>query len=224
MKFFKVFFTIAIIPGFTLVMSCGDDDNNSNCLNGSGNTVSETRMVDTFNSVTAAIVGNVFITQGSPQELRIVTHQNVLDELITTVSSGTLEMRFDRCQDNIATFDVFITMEDIESVIQAGVGNITSQNDWNVDNLAVTLAGVGNMDLSGNVNDLNINLAGVGDVKTYNIPTSTCTVTLVGVGDVEVTVTTTLNVILSGVGDVKYRGSPNVNASITGTGNVIDDN
>ena len=97
MNAFKFLFTPLIMA---LAFSCdyNEDENigptTGQSVTASGNLVSETRTVDSFHSISANIVGRIFLTQGSLQELRIETPQNILDVLKTEVNNGVLGMEF----------------------------------------------------------------------------------------------------------------------------------
>ena len=142
---------ICILLFLTLIISCDNNDeyDNKDCLRGSGNTIEETRPVSDFIGITAGIAGNLYLTQGSTNELRIITHPDVMDELKTEIQNGILEIGFDRCISSIEKLDIFITFREIRSLNFSGAGNIVSQNDINLAELDIILSGAGDIILSG---------------------------------------------------------------------------
>ncbi len=220
----QLLFIFSLTP-FLFLFSCDDDSNGPNdCLTGSGSTITETRTVDDFAGIDAEIVGNIYLTQGSPQSLTITTHPNVMDELETEVQGDVLHIGTERCMSDIETLDIFITIPDIESVTFAGVGNIESENDWVLDNLGIVFSGVGNAYLNGSCDNFSYTLAGVGDLEAFDFITANSSINISGNGNVKITTTNQLNIVIAGNGNVSYRGDPDITSSISGNGNIIDAN
>jgi len=214
---------IILVP---FLISCGDDDDplNGNCISGSGSTTSEIRTVDQFHSISASMVGDVFITQGTPQELRIVTHPLILEVLETEVINEELSIRFDDCIEELEILDIFITIPDIRSINFSGIGSVTSLNELNLEELTVSYSGVGETTLNGQVTNFQYSLSGIGDLKAFDLITSRSEIVISGIGNVEITALDELDVIISGNGNVSYKGDPNITSIVSGNGNVIDAN
>ena len=211
-----------------LLFSCGDDDDdNSECIEASGPVTTEERVVDNFSSIRFNGVGNLLLTQGAPQSVELVTNENILELIETRVSSGTLIVGFvdDACiEGSIDQLDIVVTVPEIETLALEGVGNITGENDFDLDALSIELDGVGNVILSGTVTNLEIASTGVGNVQAFDLESDICEVNLTGVGSVSVTVNSELDVNLTGAGSVRYKGRPTISSSISGTGSLIDAN
>lgn len=215
---------LLLFPALLILCDNPDDIDNKDCLSGSGNTIEETRPTGDFIGITAGIAGNLYITQGLTNELRIVTHPNVMDELKTEVKSGILEIGFDRCTSGIDKLDIFVTFREIRSIIFSGAGNITGENDLNLAELTVVLSGAGNIILSGEVDKLDYTLSGAGDLKAFDLITSECIITITGLGNAEITATDELDILITGNGNVYYKGNPSITSNITGKGNIFDSN
>jgi hypothetical protein len=202
--------------------SCDIDSNSQsdNCVNGTGSTVTYSPTVDSFHSINAAMVGNVFLSQGSPQDLSIVTHQSIVDILGLNVIDGVLRIYFEKCINELQQFDAFITLPDIQQIDFAGVGELTAQNDLILEDLVINLTGVGDINLKGTAEDLNITLTGVGNILAKDMLVKTCTIVIIGNGDVEVNVSEVLMITINGVGNVRYKGDPTVFSTINGNGSV----
>lgn len=196
----------------------------TNCVEGQGAIISESRVLNDFNSINSSIFAEIIITQGPLEDVIIEAQENILNVIETTVVNGELMITLNRCIDVIEPVEVYVTIPDIQSLTLTGVGNFVSQNDLSLANLGITLTGTGDFDLRGTVNNLDILLTGVGDVNAFNLISEVCNVNVTGVGNVEVFVNEELNVTLSGVGDVYYMGNPDLTINITGMGNVIDSN
>jgi hypothetical protein len=212
-----------------IIFSCDLDNDTisfsgTNCVDGQGVVVSESRVLNDFNGINSSIYGDILITQGPLEDVILEAQQNILDVIETNVVNGELIITLNRCIDIFEPIKVHITIPDIQNLTLTGVGEFVSQNDFSSANLDITLTGTGDFDLKGTVNNLDILLTGVGDVNAFDLISDVCNVNVTGVGDIEVFANEELNVILSGVGNVFYMGNPDLTINITGSGNVIDSN
>jgi hypothetical protein len=215
---------IPVILALVFLSACDSDDGN-NCITPSGNVISEIRQLPDFNGISLQGVGNILITQEPPQKVRIETYQNIMPLLDTQVSNQLLNIRLDECiEGNLDQLDIHISVPDIELLEISGVGNIEGQNSWNLDNLGISISGVGDITLFGNSNNLNIISQGVGNVRVFELSAYLCEVNLRGAGNVEVTAVNELDVTITGAGNVFYKGTPSISANISGSGNLIDAN
>lgn len=201
-----------------------DDDNPAGCLKGNGDLVTADYTFPSFTTLEASIAGNIYLTQGSAQSMRIESHRNVLDELQITVVDNIMIMKFDRCFEDIDPFDVYITIPEFDNLLFAGAVNLFAQNDWNLDELTIVADGATQMNLQGNVNILSITLAGAADINAYDFQAEECYLAIAGTADVEVSASEILNVTISGAGTVHYKGDPVVTSNISGSGEVIKEN
>ena len=223
----KNIFYALIILSVAILASCDEDGglNNDDCLESLGTVVSEERELADFSAISLSGVANINLTQGSPQQVTVVTHEELIDAIETTVSNDQLAIEMEFCSnEDIDQLDINITIPDISALSISGIGNITSTNDINVDDLDLVITGVGGMDLQGAVDNLDIVSQGVGSISAFDLVSNNCDITLSGTGNVEVTVNTQLDVVISGAGNVLYRGNPNIDSNITGVGNLVDAN
>ncbi len=209
-----------------MLTACINDErgpDNQPCLRGEGSVISETRDVDEFSRITLAIPGELYIIQGSTSEVVIEAKENIVLEIETRVKNGDLEISFVRdntCTRDTGPIDVHVTMVNIEEINIAGAANVTGENII-TDELAVSIAGAGNFNLSGETEILEIDITGAGNVSAFDLSSLECGVTITGSGNAEITVENELEVSITGSGNVFYKGNPQVNTSITGSGNVL---
>ena len=228
MKTSRLFLMFVIL----LTLSCNIDVNNdfpdnfipNNCLDGQGSVVSETRTLADFHSINSAIFADIHLTQGPKEDVVIEAQQNILGELKTTVVDGELRLTLNRCVDIIQPVKVLITIPEINNLTLTGVGDFIAENDFDLTDLNVVLAGVGDFNLQGTTTALDITLIGVGDIKAFELISDVCDVNITGVGDAEVSVNDQLDVTITGTGRVFYMGNPAITSNITGSGAVIDGN
>ena len=212
-----------------LLFSCSTDDDNggplpNNCLDGQGVVMTETRTVQNFHSINSTVFADIFITQGPLEDLEIEAQPNILAELETIVVNNELIITVKQCVDINQAIKIYITIPDIRNIKLTGVGDIVSENDFDIPFLNVLLTGTGNITLKGTTNNFDISLTGVGDVRAFELESNRCDVLISGVGDAEVFVNDELNVTITGSGTVFYKGNPIVTSNITGTGSVVDAN
>lgn len=224
MKTNQFFLYLGLFIGTFLFISCHVDDPDD-CISDLGNVMTEVRDVNDFHSITFDGVGNIYLTQGSTQSLRIEANQGILDILETDVSDNLLSIEFDRCvNDDNFELDIYITIPDIRFLSLNGVGNLTAENAWDLDDLMVDMNGVGNITLQGTVDVLDINSNGVGNVKAFELIAQSCEVTVNGTGNVEVHAVDMLDVTINGAANVLYKGDPTISVSINGAGSLVDSN
>ncbi len=210
---------------------CTDDDSANNplivgddCVLGTGAITTEDRDLGNFTGIENATPGNVFITQGPLEPVRLVGPSNILELVRTSINNNTLNIRIDGCVDLREGIDIFVTIPQIDRLLITGVGNMTTENEIDADDLEITLAGVGNFSLQGSTNELFVSLFGTGDINAFGLTTDICDINISGVGNAEVFVNNELDVTITGAGTVFYRGTPTVTSTITGDGSVIDAN
>ncbi|PHN05164.1 head GIN domain-containing protein [Flavilitoribacter nigricans] len=247
MKNFKWSFLILALGISLLTPACfidiDDDDNFFGCVNGNGPIVSVDLDMPQIDAIHLAMPGQVFVTQGPQQSVRVEAKQNIIDELELNVKNGLWVIDTDRCVRDIDDFKVFITMTDITELGLFGSGDIIGENFFAVNDILLLLVGSGDMDLgleaddvetnisgSGNMvlegtgDSLDSNISGSGDVRAFNLEVNRAKFDITGSGDAEITVSDELDVRISGSGDVKYKGNPSVDVVITGSGRVVDAN
>lgn len=214
-----------------LLFSCSSDTTviipdipNDDCVLGFGPVVSESRNQIAFHSIDNTIYADVFITQGTQEDIVIDAQQNILDLIRTNVIDNELEITVEQCVEISQSVKIYITIPAIRTLTLTGVGSMVGQNAFDVMDLNIVLTGVGEFRLSGMTTNLDIDLVGVGDVEAFGLESEDCDVTISGVGDAEVWASNTLDVTISGTGSVFYKGMPTINSVITGTGEVVDAN
>ena len=212
-----------LVALLTLTVSCEEDPPTSV----SENVVTETRDVEGFHSISAAIVGGkILLTQGPIQEIELEARPDILYDVETTVIDGVLEIKFDGStkNENVDHFTARITIPDIRSLTLSGVGGLIAQNDLHTEDLIINRTGVSNVSLRGEAQHLEIISTGVGNVNAFDMTSKSCTILSEGFGAVKVTVTEDLLASISGFCTVFYKGHPSISSNISGTGRLINAN
>ena len=223
MKYYLKLNTILIIPILLVMSSCIDHHHHhetEDCIRGVGEIVTETRTLTEFDGISAGVVGNVFLLEGTNHEIRIESNANIIPAINTQVSNNMLLIDLDECIKHTDRLDFYVTTPSIRTLTFSGVGNVSTLHEINFDDLNVTMSGVGNLTLLGSAKRLDCVLSGIGDVDAFDLLSEDAEVRLSGIGNMRISADNTLDATLSGTGDILYKGNATVTATVTGTGNV----
>ena len=94
---------------------------------------SEVRDLPEFDGITLSTSGTVYITQGGTQRVELKGRQETLDKIRTEVRNGRLIIKNQDSGSwfgwkNIGSFDVYITVRELEKIHVAGSGRIYGEN------------------------------------------------------------------------------------------------
>ena len=211
----------------------------SGYIDGSGNISYVNRDVDTFDSIELEVPGNLYITQGEHQPLRIEGDDNVLQVLHTDVIDKMLIIDSDERILPTSPINIYASAEEIRK-LSSGLGNIISQSQINSDTLEVDVTGSGSSNLSLNVVELDTAISGSGDVclngvakvhnsvisgsgnvRAFDLSTEMTDIIVSGSGNAQVTVLNNLDVNILGSGVVYHKGNATVTSNISGSGRLI---
>jgi len=211
----------------------------SGCIDGSGNVIFESRDVDKFDSIDLEVPGNLYITQGENQPLRIEGDDNILQVLLTDVVDDKLIVDSDECIRPTNPINIYVSAKEIRR-LNSGSGKIISQSQINSDTLEVDITGSGSSDLILNVSELNTAISGSGDiylngaakvhnseisgsgnVRAFDLSTEMTDITVSGSGNAQINVLENLEVDILGSGVVFYKGDATVSQNILGSGKLI---
>ncbi len=220
------------------------DWDSGGAVRGSGNLETENRDLSAFSSINIRYPADILIQQGEAESVSITADDNLLPQLGTQVSLGTLtidntESNHGRRVNASETVQITITVKELSEVTfesagsfeinglsngslkvtLEGAGNI-SMKDISLDQLEVRVEGAGSMDASGMVDNLVVIIDGVGSLNTADLAAQTADVSVDGLGSATVRVAQQLDVRINGLGSVNYYGSPVVHEQTDGLGSV----
>ena len=189
-------------------------------INGEGNRISKTIDLDQFTGIGLALPAEVHLIYGKKQKVEIKAQKNIIENIEKRVKNGFWNIKFEKNVRNMDPVDIFITLSEFDKVSIAGSGSIIGKDRFQLDDLKVSIAGSGEIELEGEAKELNISIAGSGDVQLKALKAKACKVSIAGSGDCKINVEQNLTVKIAGSGDVKYKGNPSVKSSIAGSGDV----
>ena len=199
--------------------------------------------IEPFTKLGVAINGDVELTYGSTQKVRVEGPEDLIDELDTEVKNGSWNIRFKDHKNwkkykNASKLKFYITMSDLENLAISGNGNVMTTNKFkDLDRLMLAISGNGNMeidadansivyaisgngdgDLSGKTDELKITSSGNGRVDASELTANNCQITISGSGDVKVDVKDRIKATISGSANVYYKGNPSITKKVSGSG------
>ncbi len=220
-----------------------DDDNgfsNGPSVQGSGNVVTEARVVAPFSQIEVEGSALVFLSQGTEQTVAVEADDNIVPIITTRVRGDELEISSSHNYRTANSVRVYITIPVISALKIDGSGDIWGETPIAGDQLELDVEGSGDMDLElfytrllaestgsgdfqllGEVADQEVSLLGSGNYRARDLASQTCDIRIYGSGNATVAVANYLNAEIRGSGNVRYFGSPQVDTSVSGSGNVI---
>ncbi|MDH5398998.1 MAG: DUF2807 domain-containing protein, partial [Cyclobacteriaceae bacterium] len=200
---------IIISALFALFMQgCTEEDI---ILTNQGNITEYQLNVEDYENVSLLGPVNLRITQGNEISTSVETTPGIFNELVWEVKDQTLEIGFDR---NISHIDpdvavwVNVTLPGIKKIAGSGLNNIVSEGDLDLPSLGLHVSGNANIALTGKVNEQTISVSGMADINNFGLSSLNTSISISGIGDVEVSCTESLDVEVSGSAWIAYKGNP----------------
>lgn len=227
MKRIRPHIFIALIS-FALLTSCLDDDfntGNGERFQGSGVVITETRELASFDAIVSSPVIELVVTHGMNQSVVVSSDDNLIDRVITRVSSdGLLTIELEEGSYENLTLQVNIVIPELISVENLGAGAIDIRGFTNQESLTLKNTGAASFSLEGSATELIIELLGAGNIAAFDFAANTVSINLTGSGNIEVSASELISGSLLGAGNIHYRGEPTIDVNITGAGSVVDAN
>jgi hypothetical protein len=235
---------ISLLLVSILLVSCGVLTNSGvKVISPSNVIVSENRDVSGFQAINFSTVGKINIMQGDVESLNISGPDNLVSEISTTVSNGTLYIKNKENisvttlnSQNMLTFTIVV--KQLNSLNLSGLGDVQIetlstpsmdinmsgagkllQNQITTDQLKINLSGLGGIEMNGQATQATIDISGAGSVNAPDLKIQNANITISGLGGATVWVTDQLTGNISGAGSVSYYGNPQTNTKSTGLGN-----
>jgi len=194
---------------------------------GKGSQVKERRTLPPFNRIEVRDAGNVYLSQGKIQIVKVSAQQNIIKHLITQVNDHTLIIRDDSAVMTDHPINYYITIPELVGVMVRGSGdvkgktlfyghalNIETKGSGDVslqgefESVHLNSKGSNNVILSGKATELMVETKGSGNIDTKHFLVNSATIHAFGSGDVWVNATANLSATLQGSGDIFYMSNP----------------
>ena len=210
-------------------------------IRGSGVIVSETRQVSNFDSIDLSGSGEVILTQGNAESLKIEADDNLMQYVEAVVRAGTLELGFKDGVNIIQSTKLvfYVEVDDLTGLAISGSGDFEADRietdqlnatvsgsgdiqiaELKADYVKTSISGSGEIFLGGVVETQEIRVSGSGKYIAGGLCSERVTLDVSGSGNATVCATGTLDVDISGSGNVSYYGQPSVHSSTSGSGTI----
>jgi hypothetical protein len=187
---------------------------------GSGRPATDTRVLSSFTAVKLAGTNRVIVQLGTPQQVVVHADSNLLDNVLTRVTSGVLTVN---SRGNFTTHSpmmVAVTVPSLRAITLSGTGELTVTGAA-TSTFTARLSGSGTLTASGQGDRVDAALTGAGTLMLASLRARDATVVLRGTGTVVAHATRSLHATLAGTGTITYAGNPvYVIKKVTGTGTV----
>jgi len=203
----------------------------------------EVRKMDTFIGIGISISADVYYTPGNNHEIRIEGDAKDVEDLITVVKDGFLQVKYPAGW-NIrrSKLSLYISSKELEAVkisgsakFEAGAPLNSDEMDMTMsgsggilfeklvsDEVSVKISGSGNIQLlNGSADELDAQISGSGKLNAESFEVNEFSARISGSGSARITVKEELESSISGSGKVYYHGTPRVNSTSSGSGKVV---
>lgn len=211
---------------------------------GSENTISQSREVSDFSSIYFNGYGNLYLTQGSTESLKIEGEGTEVGLITTNVLDGVLHIDFKKSETGQSTnisepVNIHVQVKSLQEIRLSGSGSIFGLTPLNVQTLKLSISGSGSADIrvvghrlftvlsgSGNfvikgvIENQDIWISGSGIYRAEELSSRVANINITGAGKVFVNVQDDLDVRISGAGSVIYQGTPRIHQSVSGAGTI----
>lgn len=212
-------------------------------VRGNGNVTTESRSVGSFDEVEAHGAIDVYVRQGEPGPVRIVTDENLQSYILVETHGNKVEISFKdgynlRPSNKVKAYisSPTYTRLDVSGACNIyGEGKLALNNglsmqvsgagdikmDIDAPKVKAQISGAGNMNMTGQTRDVEIDISGAGKAKCYDLMAENTKVDISGAGSAEVYASVFLDAQVSGAGSVKYKGNATkVSQQVSGAGSV----
>ena len=211
---------------------------------GSRNVISQTRPLEDFTMINVNYPVNVNIQQGPSDSVTIQAEDNLMPQLSTNISGGTLvlensEHNWNKRVNPTRTVQVSLTVKNLSavnfssaengtisglqsdslSISVSGAGSVTLTG-IKVKSLDMQLSGAGSLKADGTADQTSIHISGLGSFDGANLAAQSANASISGLGNASLWTKNALVANISGTGSISYYGSPTVQQSVSGLGSV----
>lgn len=228
---------LAVLP--VALVSCSDELIPG--ITGRGEIVEQNMNVDDMTGFVTTISAEVYISQGTQQEVRVVAQQNIIDNIdFDPVTDGIWTIHYRDNVWNAKPVKIYITLPTLTLAGISGSGEIKGLTPFTgLEDLSLVVSGSGSMDLetesqkldaaisgsgdlviSGKTGQVTLVVSGSGGFHGTDLVTPQAEMTISGSGSARLTVEEHLHALVSGSGNVYYLGNPELDVHVSGSGSV----
>ena len=208
------------------------------------------KKLEPFRKIVHRGYGDLILKKGDEHSISISSKQDILEYISFEVRNDVLYIRMrDFIELGLKSmlklkkpeFRIEVIFEDLEELVQKGMGSVSNNGvlemfklkvenrgvgdvrlNVDVKEMQTVLEGVGNIDINGSAEIHECELTGTGRINARELIAEETRVVSNGVGNAEVYASEKLKADLRGVGKITYYGKPKqVESSINGLGSIV---
>lgn len=179
--------------------------------------------VQSFSAIHSSASAHVELLKSDAYNVSITDHPKNLPYVEVSSENGVLHISHKSGYNaRLGTTKVLVQMPEVLNSIRiSGSGELSSKEQWNLQNLRVSLAGSGKVELDGTTQNLSLTVAGSGSIRLPRMIAESAKISLSGSGVISVHATKSLKAALAGSGNIVYFGNPPVfDQSVSGSGRI----
>lgn len=187
---------------------------------GSGVRSEETRVVEDFHAVRLQAPARVHVRVGEARSIRVAGDDNVVPEVRTRVSNGTLIVELEgswRLRDEL---ELTLSLPTLESFRIEGSGSV-SIDGVQAERLELAIEGSGALTARGSVRELRATIEGSGELDLDELQAKQAELSIEGSGAIEAAVSEGLHYTIEGSGSIAYSGTATSHGSVEGSGALV---
>ena len=224
---------LAVMSGFML--SCNPD-----CIQGEGDSKTEARNPGTYDGIKLEIPADVVVEQSLTPEFTINAQANILANIQTEVSNGTLIIKSKECFGNYNDIKISVKLPEVSKMIINGSGSIKTNGKIKSEHLEFGINGSGDIEaeadaasiysgikgsgslkIKGTAKQQYVKISGSGSYEAADLAAVEGDFSIAGSGSMRVYVLEKLNAKVAGSGEITYKGSPKTSINVEGSGKVV---
>jgi len=218
--------SLLLITAILLATSCADAQFRKT-IYGKGDVTTETRKVETFNSIKVSTGINVFLSQGNAADLRVEADENLHEYILTEVKGGVLNVYTEVNIRDSKKRNVYVTIKEIRSLKTSSAGDIkgltpivadllelstSSAGDINIEvtakEIKASTSSSGDITIRGTAETFTGDASSAGNLEALGLIVRIASINVSSAGDASITVTEKLTAKASSAGDIRYKGDP----------------
>lgn len=187
---------------------------------GSGDLITETRDLKSFDRIENSTSMDLFITIGDEQKVTVTIDDNLMELIDTRVRGRSLKISADDSFNSRGKSRIDITVTSLTQLRVKGSGDIEIEG-LDGETFEIRLQGSGDVEVEGKVNELEISVQGSGDIDARHLIADDVEVRIQGSGDVSVHAVESFDGMIQGSGDISCYGDPDyTDESVHGSGDI----
>jgi hypothetical protein len=211
-------------------------------IDGNGVIKSETRSVNSFNSINVSGEIEVYVKQDSVTSVRIETDENLLEYVHIKTEGGALQIEEEDGYDPVSAkgIKVYVSGQSFKGFEASGACDMYSENKISSSNeisinatgassikmelkapkVTAEITGASHVTLNGETKNFDADASGASDIKCFELMTEETDVEVSGASHAEIFASVKSSLHASGASSIKYKGNATVTQETSGAGSV----